>query len=60
MLGASTYRDFKTNFVLQGLENYVSFKGKGVYRGPAESEKMRLKLLETYLKNDGGKSKVDQ
>ena len=61
MMGASTYNDFKTNFVLAGIESYIVMNDKGEYRGPMESEKLRKKIIENYKEIDAktSRNKID-
>jgi len=60
-MGASTYLDFKTNFVLAGTETLIIMNEKGEYRGPKESEKLRKKIVENYKEIDAktSRNKID-
>lgn len=37
LIGASSYRDFKTNVVLAKMESVITINDKGKWRGPIES-----------------------
>jgi hypothetical protein len=60
-MGASTYLDFKTNFVLAGTETLIIMNEKGEYRGPKESEKLRKKIVANYKEIDAktSRNKID-
>ena len=54
-MGASLYRNFKTNKVLKPMETLITVDDKGVYRKDVESERIRRKLIEDYnrVEKDG-------
>ena len=61
-MGASSYREFKANVVLSQMESFITRTDKGdKFRGPAESEHLRQKIIANYkeINKETGRNKID-